>query len=90
MDHTTKLSLRRQDYIGLETITVIISKKVPQWSTGLFDWQLPLIAKILDGESLLCCTATSDSKSALFGATAIIPVEISQYLLYVLGGASCL
>ncbi|KAF7970762.1 hypothetical protein HWV62_23100 [Athelia sp. TMB] len=79
MDHINTRRLRWQDEIGLETIKAIISKKVPQWPTGLFDWQLPLIAKILDGESLLCCTATSDGKSALFGATAVILVEISQY-----------
>ncbi|KZP34052.1 hypothetical protein FIBSPDRAFT_707820, partial [Athelia psychrophila] len=69
---------RWQDDIRLETIKKIIRKKVPQWPTSLYDWQLPLVAKILYGECLLCCTATSDGKSALFGAPALILVEIGQ------------
>ncbi|KZP21704.1 hypothetical protein FIBSPDRAFT_1019528 [Athelia psychrophila] len=67
-----------QDPIGLETIQLIIGMKVPQWGR-LYDWQLPLVARILDGECVLCCTATSDGKSALFGAPAVIAVEISAH-----------
>ena len=78
MELGNTLRLRWQDDIGLETIRSIISKKVPQWPTGLHDWQLPLVAKILDGECLLCSAATSDGKSALFGAPAVILVEISK------------
>jgi superfamily II DNA/RNA helicase len=67
-----------RDPEGLATIAKIIKEKVPQWIEGLHDWQSILVAKILDGECILCCTATGDGKSALFGAPAVISVEISK------------
>ncbi|KAJ7712857.1 hypothetical protein B0H16DRAFT_1247669, partial [Mycena metata] len=44
----------------------IVVKKVFQWTGGLRDWQATVIAWILDGEDVLCITATGDGKSALF------------------------
>ncbi|KZP20923.1 hypothetical protein FIBSPDRAFT_1044497 [Athelia psychrophila] len=70
--------LRWQDPAGKRTINCIIKKRVPQWNTGLRDWQLPLVAKILDGEDVLCCTATGDGKSALFAAPIIVLREMSK------------
>ncbi|KZP07773.1 hypothetical protein FIBSPDRAFT_838915 [Athelia psychrophila] len=70
--------LRWQDPAGQRTIDCIIKKRVPQWNTGLRDWQLPLVAKILDGEDVLCCTATGDGKSALFAAPIIVLREMSK------------
>lgn len=61
-------SPRWKDTEGHETIQKIVREKVPQWKDGLRDWQLNLVARILDGECILCCTATGDGKSALFGA----------------------
>jgi len=69
---------RWQDPVGRETIITIIKKLVPEWKQGLHDWQLNLVVRILDGEDILCCTATGDGKSALFAAPIIVLREMSQ------------
>lgn len=45
--------LRWQSSIGLQTIKTIVRKRIPQWENGLYDWQLEIVAKILDGEDVL-------------------------------------
>ena len=53
--------------IGLETIVNTIMKTlIPAWSDGLHSLQLELISTILDGQDILCCTATGAGKSAAF------------------------
>ncbi|KAJ6580111.1 hypothetical protein DFH09DRAFT_870781, partial [Mycena vulgaris] len=48
------------------TIQQIVATKIPQWTGGLRDWQVTVIAWILDGEDVLCITVTGDGESALF------------------------
>jgi superfamily II DNA helicase RecQ len=67
-----------QDPEGRVTINKIIKEKISDWHDGLHEWQLGLVARILDGECVLCCTATGDGKSALFGAPAVVALEISK------------
>ena len=52
--------------IGLETINTIVKTLIPAWSDGLHSLQLELISTILDGQDILCCTATGAGKSAAF------------------------
>ncbi|KAJ7116267.1 hypothetical protein C8R43DRAFT_902419, partial [Mycena crocata] len=58
--------LRWQDPDGLKTLNTIVKKVVPSWKDGLRSVQEELVAPILDGEDILCCTATGDGKSAAF------------------------
>jgi hypothetical protein len=64
--------LRWQDPAGRSAITEIIKKQIPEWKDGLHDWQLDLVARILDGEDIFCCTATGDGKSALFAVLIVL------------------
>ncbi|KAJ7716919.1 hypothetical protein B0H16DRAFT_1800505 [Mycena metata] len=52
--------------------------KVPQWTGGLRDWQATVIAWILDGEDVLCITATGDEKSALFAVPILVLLEVAK------------
>ena len=52
-----------QDPIGLETICTIVKTLTPTWNDGLHPVQLELVSTILDGQDILCCTATGDGKS---------------------------
>jgi hypothetical protein len=69
---------RWQDPEGRATVKKIIKKLVPEWKDGLHDWQLILVIRILDGEDVLCCTATGDGRSAIFAAPIIVLHEMSQ------------
>ena len=51
-----------QDPIGLETICTIVKTLTPTWNDGLHPVQLELVSTILDGQDILCCTATGDGK----------------------------
>jgi ATP-dependent helicase YprA (DUF1998 family) len=66
-----------QDPEGRATIIKIIKELVPEWDEGLHMWQLNLVVRILDGEDVLCCTATGDGKSALFAVPIIILQEMA-------------
>lgn len=74
--------LRWQSSIGLQTIKTIVRKRIPQWENGLYDWQLEIVAKILDGEDVLVVTATGDGKSAIFGVPILIFLELAQNPFY--------
>ena len=65
---------RWQDPGGLATINDIVKKLIPTWTDGLHAVQLELVSAILDGEDVLCFTATGDGKSAAFS----IPVLLFQ------------
>jgi hypothetical protein len=54
-----------------------VKKKIPAWKDGLFPWQLDIVAWVLDGEDVLCVTATGDGKSALFTAPIIVLLEVA-------------
>ncbi|KAJ7726193.1 hypothetical protein B0H14DRAFT_2202492, partial [Mycena olivaceomarginata] len=51
---------------GRHAVALAVKKCIPQWSNGLYPWQLEFIIRILDGKDAICCTATGDGKSALF------------------------
>jgi superfamily II DNA helicase RecQ len=68
-----------QDPVGLETINTIVKKVIPLWTNGLHTVQLELISAILDGQDLLCCTATGDGKSEAFSISCLVLLEYNQH-----------
>jgi superfamily II DNA/RNA helicase len=60
-----------KDEIGLKTIKTIV-QECTSFSNGLYSYQLPLVAQILDGDDVLCITATGDGKSALFAIPIVV------------------
>jgi len=68
-----------QDPIGLETIHTIVKKIIPTWTDGLHPVQLELVSAILDGQDILCCTATGNGKSAAFTIPGLILVEYNAH-----------
>jgi len=70
---------RWQDSIGLETICTIVKTIIPTWRDGLHPVQLELVSAILDGQDILCCTATGDGKSAAFAIPGLILVEYNAH-----------
>ena len=70
---------RWQDPIGLETIQTIVKKIIPTWMDGLHPVQLELVSAILDGQDILCCTATGDGKSAAFAVPALVLLEYNAH-----------
>lgn len=64
--------LRWQDTSGRQTIQTIVRKVLPQWKDGLRAVQEDLVAPILDGDDILCCTATGDGKSAAFSVPILV------------------
>ncbi len=67
-----------QDPEGLSVIQRIVKKLIPKWTEGLWPVQLDSIAKILDGEDLLCSVATGYGKSALFFVPILIHHELHE------------
>ncbi|KAJ7857845.1 hypothetical protein B0H14DRAFT_3085158 [Mycena olivaceomarginata] len=57
---------------GRHAVALAVKKCIPQWSNGLYPWQLEFIIRILDGKDAICCTATGDGKSALFAVPIIV------------------
>lgn len=47
---------------------------------GLHAVQLELISAILDGQDVLCCTATGDGKSAAFSIPFLVLLEYDKLL----------
>ncbi|KAG6843120.1 hypothetical protein H0H93_002184, partial [Arthromyces matolae] len=70
--------LQWQSQVGRDTIQRIIKQQIPLWKDGLYDWQLDLVSRILDGNDILVSTATGDGKSAIFAAPLVILLEIQQ------------
>jgi superfamily II DNA/RNA helicase len=70
---------RWQDPIGLVTINTIVKKLIPAWTDGLHPLQLELVSTILDGQDILCCTATGAGKSAAFAVSVLVLVEYNAY-----------
>jgi superfamily II DNA/RNA helicase len=70
-----------QDTVGLETINTIfknLKKIIPPWANRLHMVQLELISGILNGQDILCCTATGDGKSAAFSIPCLVLLEYNQ------------
>ncbi|KAJ7635589.1 P-loop containing nucleoside triphosphate hydrolase protein [Mycena polygramma] len=65
-------NLRWQDPDGLKTLRTIVKTVIPQWKNGLRPMQEELVAPILDGEDILCCTATGDGKSGAFSVPILV------------------
>ncbi|KAJ6549749.1 P-loop containing nucleoside triphosphate hydrolase protein [Mycena capillaripes] len=63
---------------GHRTITTIVKKLIPQWKNGLYPAQHNLVARVLDGEDILCCMATGGGKSALFSVPILILREMAR------------
>ncbi|KAF7364531.1 p-loop containing nucleoside triphosphate hydrolase protein [Mycena venus] len=63
---------------GHRTITTIVKKLIPQWTNGLYPAQHDLIARILDGQDILCCMTTGGGKSALFSVPILILREMAR------------
>jgi superfamily II DNA helicase RecQ len=68
-----------QDPVGLTTINTIVKKLVPKWTNGLHAVQLELVSAILDGQDVLCCTATGDGKSAAFSVPSLVLQEYNKH-----------
>ncbi|KAK0191935.1 hypothetical protein F5146DRAFT_888194, partial [Armillaria mellea] len=51
---------------GLQTIKIVVAKRIKAWKDGLCPFQEQPIVHILNGEDVLLCTATGDGQSALF------------------------
>jgi len=70
---------RWQDPIGLETINTIVKKRIPTWPNGLHLVQSELVSTILDGQDILCCTATGHGKSAAFAVPCLVLAEYNAH-----------
>ncbi|KAJ7686002.1 hypothetical protein B0H17DRAFT_940875 [Mycena rosella] len=62
---------RWQDPSGRKVLQTIVKKVLP-WIDGLRPVQEDLVAPILDGEDILCCTAIGDGKSAAFSVPILV------------------
>ncbi|KAJ7157225.1 P-loop containing nucleoside triphosphate hydrolase protein [Mycena filopes] len=63
---------------GYTNIRRIVAEKIPQWTGGLREWQVLVVAWILDGEDVLCVTATGDGKSVLFAVPILVLLEVAK------------
>ncbi|KAJ7703912.1 hypothetical protein B0H17DRAFT_921677 [Mycena rosella] len=63
---------------GRATVRRIVAEKIPEWTGGLHEWQVIVVAWILDGEDVFCVTATGDGKSALFAVPIIALLEVAR------------
>ncbi|KAJ6524932.1 P-loop containing nucleoside triphosphate hydrolase protein [Mycena capillaripes] len=67
---------RWQDPLGRETANKIAKKVVPKWKDGLRPVQKDVVCAMLDGEDVLCCTATGDGKSGAFPNPHLYPAGL--------------
>ncbi|KAJ6449998.1 P-loop containing nucleoside triphosphate hydrolase protein [Mycena sanguinolenta] len=74
---TTRLLWK--DDLGRETINRIVKKVIPGWTDGLRPVQMDLVVAILDGDDVLCCTATGDGKSAAFSVPLLVLQEYNAH-----------
>ncbi|KAJ7483467.1 hypothetical protein FB451DRAFT_1028909, partial [Mycena latifolia] len=68
-----------QDAIGCQTMNTIVKKLVPEWKDGLRPVQEDLISAMLDGDDILCCTATGDGKSGAFSVPILVLNEYNNH-----------
>ncbi|KAJ7886474.1 hypothetical protein B0H14DRAFT_3431304 [Mycena olivaceomarginata] len=70
---------RWADPKGVQRVTEIVKKRIPQWKDGLYPAQLKLIVRILDGEDIFCSMATGGGKSSLVAVPIIILKELASH-----------
>ncbi|KAF8198225.1 hypothetical protein K438DRAFT_1584225 [Mycena galopus ATCC 62051] len=78
--------LRWKDDLGQQTIRTIVTKVIPEWKDGLRPVQMDLVSAILDGDDVLCCTATGDGKSAAFSVPILVLKEYNANPILYLAG----
>ncbi|KAJ7627262.1 hypothetical protein FB45DRAFT_749306 [Roridomyces roridus] len=64
---------------GIAALTSVVSARIPSWTTGLREWQIEPILRILDSEDVLLCTATGAGKSALFIVPILCHLEVAAH-----------
>jgi ATP-dependent helicase YprA (DUF1998 family) len=74
---TARISWRSD--LGRDTLNKIVKKVVPAWKDGLRPVQADLVSAILDGDDVLCCTATGDGKSAAFSIPILVLNEYNVF-----------
>jgi hypothetical protein len=62
---------------GHRTITKIVEKLIPQWKNDLYPAQHNLVARIPDGEDIMCSMATGGGNFTLFSVPILILREIA-------------
>ena len=67
------------DAVGISSSDTIVKKLIPAWTNGLHEVQLDLVSAILDGNDVLCCTATGDGKSAAFSVPTLVLLEYNKH-----------
>jgi len=60
-------------------INTTVKKIIPLWTNRLHMVQLELISAILDGQDILCCTATGDGKLAAFSIPCLVLLLYNQH-----------
>ena len=79
--HTGRSSLAGPYWPRDHKYPAIVKTLIPtcQWNDGLHPVQLELVSTILDGQDILCCTATGDGKSAAFAIPCLILIEYNAH-----------
>ncbi|KII90231.1 hypothetical protein PLICRDRAFT_53320 [Plicaturopsis crispa FD-325 SS-3] len=67
-----------QSLLGRGTVETIVKKCIPAWSHGLRDYQLDLVTRAMDGESILAIVPTGGGKSAVYGVPLVVWLEINK------------
>ncbi|KAJ6606970.1 hypothetical protein B0H10DRAFT_2308655 [Mycena sp. CBHHK59/15] len=67
-----------QSRVGRETLQKIVEQVIPAWKDGLRPVQEDFCSAILDGDDVLCCTATGDGKSAAFSVPILVLNEYNK------------
>ncbi|KII84820.1 hypothetical protein PLICRDRAFT_117195, partial [Plicaturopsis crispa FD-325 SS-3] len=68
-----------QGQLGKTTIQLISKAQAADWPDALYDWQLHLVARILDSDDILAVTATGDGKSAVFASHILVLQEMNRH-----------
>jgi hypothetical protein len=68
---------RWTDRIGRSTIQEIVKLKIPEWKDGLRDYQLDMVASVLDGQNVLASLGTGRGKTAGYAIPVLVFREIS-------------
>jgi superfamily II DNA/RNA helicase len=69
---------RWSDRIGRSTIQDITKLKIPSWTNGLYDYQLDMVAAVLDRKNVLASLGTGSGKTAGFAIPVLVLREISK------------
>ncbi|THU94752.1 P-loop containing nucleoside triphosphate hydrolase protein [Dendrothele bispora CBS 962.96] len=64
--------------VGIDMLKCVVSRRIPQWTTGLRTWQLETIPIILTRQNLFSIAATGEGKSALYIVPILVHLELSE------------